>query len=185
MILGSILTAALVNNLTPQLAGLDATQGPALVRAVMFQLAFPMLLAFGTLAVTARWWVDVLFFGLTGDSVPLAVALVPVMCAIFGINVLASAGVAGHYARGQFLFVEAVQLGVALVVVCFAASIADTFGIFGFACLLLVRAAVSFLVVGFRFVRADASPVQQLTKMLWARMAQIIWIDHLQTWARH
>lgn len=174
MILGSILTAALVNNLTPQLAGLDATQRPALVRAVMFQLALPLLLAFATLALTSHWWVRVLFFGLADDSVLLAVDLVPVMCAIFGINILASTGAAGHYACGKFLFVETVQLAVAMIALCFAAPVTDAFGIFGFACLLLVRATASFLVVGFRFVRVSASPVQELTRKLWMQMSQIL-----------
>lgn len=174
MILGSILASALVNNLTPQLARMDEVLKPALVRAVMLQMAPPLFLIFGLLALSAPWWVKALFFGLADDGVSLTVEMVPIMCATFGINILASASVAAHYARRQFLFVEGAQLAVAVAALCLTASVAEKFGILGFVCLLLGRSIVSFLVVSVRFLTAKSVPVQELTRELWARMAQIL-----------
>jgi peptidoglycan biosynthesis protein MviN/MurJ (putative lipid II flippase) len=174
MILASILASALVNNLTPQLARLDEVLNPALVRAVMFQLAFPLFLIFGSLALSARWWVKVMFFGLADDGVSLTVEMVPIMCATFGINILASASMAAHYARRQFLFVESAQLAVTAVALCLTASVVGKFGILGFVFLLLGRTIVSFLVMSVRFLTAKSVPVQELIRELWARMAQIL-----------
>ena len=174
MILGSILASALVNNLTPQLARLDEVLKPALTRAIILQMAFPLFLIFGLLALSARWWVKVLFFGLADDGVSLTIEIVPIMCATFGVNILASASMAAHYARKKFLFVESAQLAVTVFALCLAASVVEKFGILGFVFLLLGRTIVSFLVVSARFLAAKPVPVQKLIRELWARMAEIL-----------
>jgi putative peptidoglycan lipid II flippase len=140
----------------------------------MLQMTLPVFLGLGVLALSAPWWVGALFFGLKSDGISLAVEMVPIMCATFGINILASASVAGHYARNGFLYVEGAQLAVTVTALCLAANVTGKFGILGFVCLLLGRAVASFLVVGISFLQAKAAPVQEQTRTLWVRMAQIL-----------
>ena len=174
LIAGTLISGALINNLVPMLVRMSAVEDRPFVRLVIVKGAFPLGVVFSTLAIGSVWWIPLLFPGANSQTIVLVAALSPLMCAIYALNCLSAAAIAGHYARGSFVRIEAVQLLVACGALGFAGFATETGGIVGFTHLQLVRAAVVGFVLAtpFLFVkgRAHLAPLPQL----WANMKQIM-----------
>jgi hypothetical protein len=174
LIASTIVSTGLVNNLVPLLVGIGQARTPAFLRAVALRLLLPLCIGFAALAISARWWVPVFFSGAGGPTQSLIVELSPLMCGIFAFNVLASVGISGYYARGDFVRIEALQLGVAAVAICVSAPIARHSGVLGFTVLLLARALVSCLLFALPFIRARGEVRDGELGKLWTSMRQIM-----------
>jgi peptidoglycan biosynthesis protein MviN/MurJ (putative lipid II flippase) len=174
LLASAILIGALTNNLTPMAAGLDNARRIALIRAAMLKFAALAIVLFGTLAITAKWWIPTLFPRMIRFSGELTTELTGIFCAIAVVQILSAIGAAGHYARGQFLFVETVQILTTLLSLVFVSSVIEAAGILGFGWLLLVRATGAFVISSACYVVPNHAPVKELSATLWERTAHVM-----------
>jgi peptidoglycan biosynthesis protein MviN/MurJ (putative lipid II flippase) len=174
MLASAILAGALTNNLTPLASRLDAMRAAALIRAASLQCALLVTALFGMLAFTAQWWLQALFAGIALDHGQRITELGWAFCAISALQVVSAIGIAGHYARGQFVFVETVQLAGNLLILVLLGPVIKMWGIPGFVWLLVARAAATLLVTNYRFAAAARAPVDEFTTALWKSTRQIM-----------
>jgi putative peptidoglycan lipid II flippase len=175
LLLSTILIGSLTNNLTPIAAGLnDDARRAALVFSALLRYGFVALVIFGPLAFTTRWWVPMLFSGLTQDASQIATGLASVFCVIAAMQVLSAITMAGHHAHGRFISVEAVQILASLCALAFVAPVIEKAGIFGFACLLGIRAGAVLIITGFQFVGAKHAMAKDLSAALWTKTTQVL-----------
>lgn len=173
-ILAAILIPAVTNNLTPQLSGLDEDKQQALAKFVLLKSAVPLLLAFAVLALSAAWWLPMLFRGLDASATRQAVGLSPVLSVVFCINVMLAAGNAAHHAAGRLTFTESVQATASAVALLLVIPTTERYGTEGLAGLLLARAMVNFLVLCGPCLAARATDMNGHAKIFWMRSGELI-----------